>query len=190
LWSGGIRLMKFSSIKNLFFAFCFLSVISINSTEISYHPTTSTALGFGFLYQFSISTQDDSHFYGFRHYANMNFLEALSHFDYRYYNSEFALLFGKAKRFNTKFSSYIALSSGLAFYHQTRVGEQIGPDQWEGIEKSGIGIPIDLQLTLGLFYFIGVSGNVTVNINRNYNFGGFFLSLHVGDFRNKVKNKK
>jgi hypothetical protein len=37
---------------------------------------------------------------------------------------------------------------------------------------------------------LAVSANITANVNKNYNFGGYFLSLNIGDFRSKDKRNK
>ncbi|MDP8200944.1 MAG: hypothetical protein P9M11_02260 [Candidatus Tenebribacter burtonii] len=174
-------MLKFS--KLIIALLLFINISSLIALETPYYGTNSVSLGFGSLYQMTISHQSNDNYFALRNYVNINIFEAFVTSSF-YSNVEYTLLYGKAYRFNSKSAGFIAISLGLSYFSQTRRGDYTGYETYEKIERSGFGIPLDICINKGFLGFLGTSLNFTVNINLEEIFGGVFLSLHLGDFRN------
>ncbi len=152
-----------------------ISLTSLIALEIPYYGTNSVSIGIGFILQMDLSHQSNDNYFALRKYSNGNF------FGSYFTNAEYAFLYGKAYRFNSKSAGFITISTGLSYFSQIRCGENTG---YERIEHTGIGIPLDIRINKGFLGLFGTSLNFTININLEEIFGGVFLSVHLGDFRN------
>ncbi|MCD4818439.1 MAG: hypothetical protein K8S23_07085 [Candidatus Cloacimonetes bacterium] len=159
------------------------SSTSLFSVERPYLGTNSVSFGLGLMYQYTFSHQSKNFYIAYRHYGQINLIAAYIT-RYAYANYEKAILIGYAHRFNLKYSGFVALSTGVSKYYQVRQGEYLGDEQFEGIERSGIGIPLDLRIMQAFIPWAGISINITVNLNRDDSFGGLFINLHLGTFIN------
>lgn len=157
-----------------------LIIIILIAGEVLAAEPQSSDLGFAFgaglgeTLQLSINVVHNNNYFCLRRYSKM-----YSIFSEEYY-TEKAILYGRAKDFETKLRGFFSISTGIS-HNEYGIYSSFSDSLKE---TSSFGVPLDINVVKGVTSFLGLGFNVTANFNKEKINTSYFIFLYLGDFVN------